>query len=290
MGKVYESIACGQVSRQNLNSFLNLLKFYSAPHLLKTCYLKYETEYENIQNRTSIFIKTLHSLEIAALTTQLLLDEEHITVNALKETPPNVAIIDGTKFKSGDHMVRAINSSNVHGDINNLLTKLGCRYCTNCVQFHHRTSTMYSNVHRNHNIYIYSNIHARLSKEVPVCQFGLRIQLLNGAEVTIFNNHKEKHTPPEDSSEVSSVMLCSVLCVVFCLHSLTVCTHTHCTAHTLYYTHYTAIAYYNILVYSKMKSSFILLEYVAMKSLTIFISSSICDALSWSNNKNSFLN
>lgn len=127
MGKVYESIACGQIPRQDLGPFLDLIKSYSGPHLKRQIYLKYETEYANIQNRTSIFIETLHSLEVAALTAPALIDTDHVTVNTLKNISPEVTIIDGTKFKSGDHMVRAINSSTVHGDINNLLTNIGCK-------------------------------------------------------------------------------------------------------------------------------------------------------------------
>jgi hypothetical protein len=127
MEKVYESISCGKVAKKDLNSLLDLLKFYSAPHLQTTAYLKYETEFANIQNRTSIFLMTLHTIELTALTVSILEDTEKVYINALKDTPPVKSIIDGTKFKPGEHMVRVINASTVQGDVHSLLTQLGCR-------------------------------------------------------------------------------------------------------------------------------------------------------------------
>lgn len=128
MEKVYESIACAKVSRNKLHQLFDLLKFYSAPHLHISTYLKYETEFTNIKNRTSIFVKELHSCELAALDVDLLLDTDRVHFNTLKHNTPSVkSIINGTKFQSGGLLVRVLNSSDVSGDIHSLLLKLGCR-------------------------------------------------------------------------------------------------------------------------------------------------------------------
>lgn len=127
MEKVYESAACDKVFGKSLNTFLDLLKFYSAPHLQKSVYLTHETEYSSVQNRTSIFVKTQRSLELTSLDLSVFYDRNKSLFNKLMGVSPVISIIDGTKFKSGEHKVRVVNASTVNGDVDSLLTKLGCR-------------------------------------------------------------------------------------------------------------------------------------------------------------------
>ena len=127
MEKMYETVATGSVDGINLCAFLELLKFYSSAQLHTVAYLKNETEYTHMRNRTSIFVNTYQSQELDTVRASVLLDEERVYIDTLRKKSPETTIIDGTKFKSGSNMVRAITSSNVNGDIEKFLNKLGCR-------------------------------------------------------------------------------------------------------------------------------------------------------------------
>ena len=128
MEKVYETIACEKVHSKDISQFLDLVRFYSAPHLQSTVYLKYETEYVSILNRTSLFSKSVHTVDIDNVAVSTLSDTDSTIVKMLKDTvPPVTTIINGTKFESGGHQVRVIDSSHVTGDVDGILQALGCR-------------------------------------------------------------------------------------------------------------------------------------------------------------------
>lgn len=129
MDKVYETISSHKVLATDTRALFDLLKYHSAPHLQVSVYLKHEKEYVNVQNRTSIFGNSLRTVPVDALNSDILMDSEGVHCKTMSDSVvPVKTLINGTKFESGGHMVRVINSSAVSGDIDSILVAMGCRY------------------------------------------------------------------------------------------------------------------------------------------------------------------